>query len=83
MHVSPRAARLRTLSSRHWASVLCLPGAEMPAGQWSSMCVALALPRAELGSWEAWVEAPCLCLLLPLPGWTGWGLGWGGPDRDC
>ena len=37
MRVSPRAARLRTLSPRHWASVLCRPGAEMPAGQQSSV----------------------------------------------
>ena len=80
VHVSPRAAHLRTLSSWHWASVLCPPRAKMPAGQWSSVCVALALPQAELGSREAWAEAPCLCLLLPPPGWIGWGLGWGGPD---
>lgn len=91
MHVLPRAARLRTLSSRRWASVLCRPGPRCQLGSSLGMYVALDLPRAELGSREAWAEAPCLCLLLPprLAGQAGgWavrlrqgllhsGLGWG------
>lgn len=83
MRVSPRAARLRTLSPQHWASVLCRPGAEMPAGQWSSVwchpgpATGRAWQSGGLGGGSSSLPAPSAAWLERL------GAGLGRPIRDC